>query len=213
MKPLLSVAAIGLLFCVNGISAENKNQEIADMIFIGGKIFTSDKEQTWAEAMAIKDGKFIYVGDTAGLSNYRSDRTDSIDLKGRLVIPGLVDSHAHPGYVGVEQLADITGSSEQEMLAAVKKYAQAHPDDDWLRLCCWPVGWYVKGNQGPHRQILDAVVPNRPVWFVSEWWHSGWLNSKALAVLGEGVTSGAPERRSDAWASSRTGGPHHAQGP
>jgi len=53
-----------------------------------------------------------------------------------------------------------------------------------LRLCCWPVGLYVKGNQGPNKKTLDAVVPDRPVWFVSEWWHSGWLNSKALETLG-----------------------------
>jgi len=163
---------------------DRKQQESADLILSGAKIFTSNEQQPWAEAVAIKNGRFIYVGDSTGASKYLSDNTQSVDLKGRLVIPGLVDAHAHPGYVDVEHFGEILETSEKEMLAAVKKYADEHPNDEWLRLCCWPVGLYVEGNQGPDKRILDAVVPDRPVWFVSEWWHSGWLNSKALEVLG-----------------------------
>jgi len=159
-------------------------QESADLILNGAKIFTANEQQPWAEAIAIKNGNFIYVGDSAGASKYRSDATQSVNLEGRLVIPGLVDSHAHPGYIDVEQYGSITETSEEAMLAAVKKYADEHPDDKWLRLCCWPIDLYVAGSQGPDKQTLDAVVPDRPVWFVSEWWHSGWLNSKALEELG-----------------------------
>jgi hypothetical protein len=178
------VGLLGILIasCVPG--GDGDNQASADLILSGAKIFTSNKQQPWAEAVAIKNGRFIYVGDSSGASRFRSDSTRSIDLGGRLVIPGLVDAHAHPGYIEVEQYGAISETSEEEMLAAVKKYAEEHPDDEWLRLCCWPIDLYVHGNQGPIRQTLDAVVPDRPLWFVSEWWHSGWLNSKALEVLG-----------------------------
>jgi len=177
------VGLLGMLAasCMSG--GDGGNQESADLILTGAKIFTSDRQQPWAEAVAIKNGRFIYVGDSTGASNFLSDSTNSVDLEGRLVIPGLIDAHAHPGYIDVEHYGDISETNEKQMLAAVKKYAEEHPDDEWLRLCCWPIDLYVKGDQGPNKRKLDAVVPDRPVWFVSEWWHSGWLNSKALEVL------------------------------
>ncbi len=179
---ILALSGFLIASCTSGGDAGD--QEAADLILSGAKIFTSNKQQPWAEAVAVKNGRFIYVGDSAGVSKYRSDSTHSVDLDGRLVIPGLVDSHAHPGYIDVEQYGDISETNEEDMLAAVKAYADEHPDEEWLRLCCWPVDWYVKGNQGPDKRILDAVVPDRSVWFVSAWWHSGWLNSKALETLG-----------------------------
>ena len=188
------VGLLGFLItsCTSG--GDGGSQESADLILTGAKIFTSNKQQPWAEAVAIKNGRFIYVGDSTGTTKYLSDGTQSVNLEGRLVIPGLVDSHAHPGYIEVEQYGNIAETSEEAMLAAVKKYADEHPDDEWLRLCCWAVDLYVEGSQGPDKQTLDAVVPDRPVWFVSEWWHSGWLNSKALEVLG--VDSNTPDPKS-----------------
>ena len=178
----LGLAIFLIASCVPG--EDHGNQESADLILSDAKIFTSNKEQPWAEAVAVKNGRFIYVGDSPGAAQFRSDSTRTIDLDGRLVIPGLVDSHAHPGYIDVEQYGEISEASEEEMLAAVRKFAEENPGDGWLRLCCWPIDLYVHGDQGPIRQTLDAVVPDRPLWFVSDWWHSGWLNSKALEVLG-----------------------------
>ena len=192
LKKCIALVGLSGLLIASCMSGEDRgNQESADLILTGAKIFTSNKQQPWAEAIAIKNGRFIYVGDSTGTSKYLSDGTQSVNLEGRLVIPGLVDSHAHPGYIDVEQYGNIAETSEEAMLAAVKKYADEHPDDEWLRLCCWAVDLYVEGSQGPDKQTLDAVVPDRPVWFVSEWWHSGWLNSKALEVLG--VDSNTPD--------------------
>ena len=72
--------------------ADNSTNESADLIITGAKIFTSDKLQPWAEALAIKDGKFVYVGDANGIVSYTS--TNIIDLKGKLIIPGMVDGHS-----------------------------------------------------------------------------------------------------------------------
>ena len=178
------VGLLGFLIASCTSGGDGGDKESADLILSGARIFTSNKQQPWAEAVAVKNGHFIFVGDSEGAFAYQSDNTRSINLEGRLVIPGLVDSHAHPGYIDVEQYGDISETNEEDMLAAVKKYADEHPNEEWLRLCCWPVGLYVEGNQGPNKKTLDAVVPDRPVWFVSEWWHSGWLNSKALEMLG-----------------------------
>lgn len=173
--------------------SEDERQGSVDLVLTGARIFTSDGQQPWAEALAVKDGVFVYVGNSDGASEYLSEDTRSVELDGQLLIPGLIDAHAHPGYIDVELYGEISATTEEDLLAAVKAYADANPDDEWLRLCCWPIDLYITGNQGPAKEILDAVIPDRPVWLVSEWWHSGWLNSKALDVLG--VDKNTPDPR------------------
>jgi hypothetical protein len=165
--------------------------ENADLVVKNAKIFTSNKQQPWAEALAVKNGRFIYVGDANGISSYQSATT--IDLNGQLLIPGMVDGHSHPGYVNVENFGVVEGDTAAELLTSVKKYADEHPDDEWLRLCCWPTDMFVEGNQGPKKEVLDAVVPDRLVWFESATAHDFWLNSKALEKLG--VNKNTPDPR------------------
>ncbi|MEH6548361.1 MAG: amidohydrolase [Pseudomonadales bacterium] len=165
--------------------------ENVDLVIENARIFTSNKQQPWAEALAVKNGKFIYVGDASGIVSYQSATT--IDLKGQLLIPGMVDGHSHPGYVNVENFGEVEGDTAAELLASVKEYADDHPDDEWLRLCCWPTNMFVEGNQGPKKEVLDAVLPDRLVWFESATAHDFWLNSKALEKLG--VNKNTPDPR------------------
>ena len=167
------------------VATDSNPQEMADTIFTNAKVFTADKEQPWVKSVAIKNGKFIHVGNEAETLKYRSENTRVTDLQGRLVLPGMIDSHAHPGYIGVEQFGKITPTtSEKEMLSAVKTYADDHPDEEIIRICCWPIDMYVRGAEGPNKAVLDAILPDRPVWFTSNAWHDRWLNSKALEDLG-----------------------------
>ena len=200
-KPLWIVYWLSpVLVASCGFTPDNQNQatmqnaEIADMALTGGKIFTSDDQNRWAEAIAIRDGKFIYVGDGAGVAKFISKSTRTSDLGGRLVIPGIIDGHTHPGYIDVERYGGfltgttrkefMTGTPRNEILTEVEQYAEDHPNDEWIRLCCWRVNSYVKGKEGPNKRDLDAIIPDRPVWITSVFWHSYWLNSKALEVLG-----------------------------
>ncbi len=163
----------------------------ADLIVENAKIFTSNKQQPWAEALVVKNGKFIYVGDTSGIASYQSKTT--LDLKGQLIIPGMVDGHSHPGYVNVERFGDVEGDTADDLLKSVKAFADKHPDEKWLRLCCWPTKMFVQGNQGPKKEVLDTILPDRLVWFESDTAHDFWLNSKALAQLG--VNKNTPDPR------------------
>ena len=172
-------------------AADSSAPEGVDLIITGARIFTSDEQQPWAEALAIKEGKFVYVGDASGLDSYTSMR--SIDLRGKLVIPGLTDGHSHPGYVNVEDFGEVEGDTPEELLASVKAYADAHPDKEWLRPCCWPTDMFVQGDEGPRKEVLDAVVPDRLVWFESATGHDYWLNSMALERLG--VNKDTPDPR------------------
>ena len=153
----------------------------ADLVITNAKIFSSNSEQTWAEAVAISGGEFVYVGDNEGVKPLQAAM--SLDLQGRVVLPGLIDGHAHPGYVNVENFGEVSGETKEALLASVKAYAEQHPDQRWLRLCCWPTAMFVDGGEGPRKEVLDAVVPDRLVWFESETAHDFWLNSKALTEL------------------------------
>jgi len=193
VRLVLVAGAFGILAasCTPGGNAGSR--ESADLILIGARIFTSNDRQPWADSVAVKDGEIIFVGDSEGAWEFQSDGTRVVELNGRLVILGIVDALAHPGYIDVEQYGEISATTEGDLLAAVRQYAEDHPGEGWLRLCCWPVGLYVHGDRGPDKRVLDTVVADRPVWFVSEWWHSGWLNSKALEVLG--VDKDTPDPR------------------
>jgi predicted amidohydrolase YtcJ len=160
-------------------------QQPADWVLTGGRIFTVDDRNPWAEAVAMRGGEFVFVGDGPGVEAFVGEATRTVDLSGRLVLPGLIDAHTHPAYVELEQFgAALPETSPEELLEAVGAYAESHPDDDWIRLCCWPSQFYVRGKEGPHKRELDAIVPDRPVWITSLPWHSYWLNSKALERLG-----------------------------
>ncbi|NQY07889.1 MAG: amidohydrolase [Flavobacteriales bacterium] len=186
---------IGIIAAILGScnSTSNNSKESANLIIYGAKIFTSNTEQPWASAVAVKDGKFIYVGDSAGASIYQTDSTRVINLEGKLVIAGLTDAHSHPGYGGVEHFGEVEGETKEELLASVKAYADNHPDDEWLRLCCWPTAMFATGTEGPQKEVLDAVVPDRLIWFESSTAHDFWLNSKALEKIG--VNKDTPDPR------------------
>ena len=162
----------------------------ADLVLQGGKFFTVDEAQVWAEAVAIKDGRFVYVGDNTGVQGFVGPDTDRHDLGGKLAIPGLVDSHTHPGRMGRGGGVSVPvgsgpraslprGGSKEEIVAAVEAYAQANPDLAWIEMGSWSADLY--GVAGPHRRDLDRVVPDRPVMLGSV--HSVWVNSKALEMM------------------------------
>ncbi|MCP4461116.1 MAG: amidohydrolase [Cytophagales bacterium] len=192
MKITKNYWLIGFIISVLG-SCTSEYNVTADLIITNGKIFTSNENQPWAEAVAIKDGKFIYVGDSTNALRFASDSTTVYNLQENLIIPGLTDGHSHPGYVGVENFGEVEGETKEELLASVKSYMDNHPDEEFPRLCCWPTDMYVDGNQGPQKEILDAIVPDRPIWFESSSAHDFWLNSKALEKVG--VNRDTPDPR------------------
>jgi hypothetical protein len=76
-------------------TAESRS-EVADTIYTHGKIYTVNEAHPWAEAVAIKDGKFLVVGSNADVQAVTGESTEIVDLEGRFVMPGIGDSHIHP---------------------------------------------------------------------------------------------------------------------
>ena len=166
----------------------------ADLLLTNGRIITVDTQRPSAEAMAIRNGRFVYVGSNGEAEQLIGRRTTVIDLGGRLVIPGIVDAHTHPGQIDmIRHDVPIVASGREEFLAALADHVSESTGDGWLRICCWPVMGFVTEGRGPDRADLDRLFPNRPVWVSSDAGHSFWLNSKALEQLG--IDEGTPDPR------------------
>ncbi|MDC0178467.1 amidohydrolase [Woeseiaceae bacterium] len=164
----------------------------ADTVFRNGKIYTVDRNRTWAEALAIKDGRITYVGSDEDVLTLIGSNTDVIDLGARMVLPGLQDVHIHPIWGGVEASAcDLNGlPGVTEYRSAISEYAAANPNVEWILGGGWSMPVFGPGG-APNRSIIDELVPDRPVFLTSADGHSGWANSRALEIAG--ITSNTPD--------------------
>ncbi len=163
----------------------------ADLVLRGGAVYTVRPERPWAEAVAIREGRIVFVGDDAGALRYVGDHTRVIDLSGRMLLPGFHDTHAHPLSGGLElgecNLYDAETPAEVEGI--VRAYAAAHPDLPWIRGNGWQLPVFPGAN--PQKALLDRLVPDRPAFFYAADGHSAWANSRALALAG--ITAQTPD--------------------
>ena len=128
-------------------------------------------------------GKYItYVGTNDGVKPFVGDKTQVIDLKGQMLLPGFVDSHIHPMLAMFAGGADLQYDSMEEVLASMKKWADANPDAKVIRGYGWRYTLFP--TTGPTKADLDKLFPNRPVLLVAIDVHSAWVNSKALELAG-----------------------------
>lgn len=160
----------------------------AELVLRGGAVWTGSPLRPWAEAVAVREGRLLYVGEDSGAARFISRSTRVLELSGRMVLPGFQDTHAHPLSGGLElgecNLYDAKTAAEVE--GAIRAYAVAHPEQPWVRGNGWQLPVFPAAN--PHREVLDRAVPDRPAFFYAADGHSAWVNSRALALAG--VTKG-----------------------
>ncbi|MBI2809868.1 MAG: amidohydrolase family protein, partial [Candidatus Melainabacteria bacterium] len=146
----------------------------ADLVVTGADIYTVDGSRRWAHAMAVKDGKIVYLGEDKPALEFVGPTTQQISLHGEMILPGFHDSHVHPIDSGIElalcRLDD--ASTKAEVLEIIKKYITAHPDTPWITGGGWSLPLFP--NACPTKEELDAIVPDRPAYFVSQDAHSAW---------------------------------------
>ncbi len=179
-----------LLFLV-GLQFSHSAPAKADLVLRNGRIYTMDAARSWAESVAIQDGKILYVGDDAGVQSLIGPNTTTIRLAGRFVLPGFVDGHVHPISAGIEMeqcdLADY--DTKKEMVAAIKKCAEEDPVAAWVIGNTWALPVFPGAN--PQKEWLDEIIPDRPVLLTAADGHSIWVNSKALEMAG--ITKDTPD--------------------
>ena len=152
-------------------------------VFVNGKIYTSDSSRPWADTVAIEDGRFSFVGNRTELSACDNDRV--YDLGGRLVIPGMIDSHTHIGLsvmMGDDDDMPVWDcKSKQEVLQSLQSYAKKHPFR--LYYCMFFGQAEVLGQEGLNKSEIDKIIKRRPVILFDKECHCAWLNLCALKLL------------------------------
>jgi len=176
------------LLCLIGCNGASQ----PDLILSHGVIYTLDPGRSVQEAVVITDGRISFVGSSAEALAQAGSKTQVVDLGGRLVLPGLQDTHIHPIMGGIDALScDLSvGETAEDYLALIETYAQANPDLAWITGGGWAMSAFGPGGM-PAKELLDAVVPDRPVLLFSSDGHTAWANSKALALAG--LTAETPD--------------------
>jgi predicted amidohydrolase YtcJ len=165
----------------------------AELILDKASIYTLNKSQPWAEAIAIGGGKIIYVGTSPGVEKFRREGTKVIDLSGKMVVPGFHDSHVHLVTGGIElDQCSLTGlATREEILAKIRDYAVAHSEKPWIAGGGWDLPIFHEAN--PTKVELDGVVGDRPAYLSAADGHSAWVNSRALEIAGVSAATPDPE--------------------
>ncbi|HEX9031956.1 MAG TPA: amidohydrolase, partial [Streptosporangiaceae bacterium] len=163
----------------------------ADLVLRGGRVYQVDAARSWAQAVAVRDGRIAAVGTDEEVMELAGRGTEVVDLDGRMLLPGFVDSHVHASAAGLERLrCDLSEAHGlADYLAIVREYAQANPEAQWITGGGWSMDVFPGGV--PSRRDLDLVVPDRPVFLSNRDHHAAWVNSKALELAG--VTASTPD--------------------
>lgn len=163
----------------------------ADLVLVNGAVYTVDAARRWAQAVAVRDGRIAAVGTDAEVRELVGPRTEVVDLRGRMLVPGFQDAHIHPPAAGVEmlqcELLDLHGLDAYR--EAIRSYAGSHPEAEWILGGGWAMDVFPGGV--PTKGILDELVPDRPVYLPSRDGHSAWVNSAALKRAG--ITRETPD--------------------
>lgn len=217
LKALATCAAAASMVMSAGVMAHNGhhhvevpknftvNTDIADTIYINGKVWTVDQRQAWAEGFAVAGDRFLAVGSSKNMMKYKGKKTKVVDLKGQFVMPGMIEDHVHPDMVA-ENLMNVNvteGMTYDDFKAAIQKFLKENPDTKWV--FGGPLNWLqdkgadIVGWEGipSHKNILDDIVTDRPAFFWDVGAHAALVNSKAMEKYN--VKKGAPIPKGGSW--------------
>lgn len=161
---------------------------IADTVLLNGKIYTVNPKQPWAEAAAIKDGRFIHVGTNAEIVGLMGSNTRIYDVDNRFVMPGIIDTHIHPGLLMTKRAfcalpGTFSEPTEEQILEQLKQCVDRYPSDrEWFIAQGYTTP--AMSEQTLTREYLDKLIPDRPAWIEDETGHNAWFNSRALELVG-----------------------------
>ncbi|MGH8869247.1 MAG: amidohydrolase [Actinomycetes bacterium] len=163
-----------------------------DLVLHSGGVFTGTVRHPYATAVAVDGGRVVAVGTDADVRGAVGAARESVDLAGRLVTPGFTDAHVHPVMGGMERLVcDLTDAATlEDSVDRVAAYARSHPDEPWVVGGGWMMAAFPGGT--PTKELLDAVVPDRPVYLLNRDHHGAWVNSRALEVAGVDASTPDP---------------------
>ncbi|CAK9786725.1 amidohydrolase family protein [Cutaneotrichosporon oleaginosum] len=156
--------------------------------FKNGRIFTSTSDGTLHDSLVIRGDKIVFVGSASDAAAH-AQGAEVVDLRGKVVLPGIIDAHSHLMLLGGSLTkVDCLGKSIPEIQAAIKARYDAEPDAQMVLGCQFQ---YDAIGAPPHKRWLDEVCPDKPCIIDNSSLHSAWLNSAAMAAIG--VTRDTPD--------------------
>ncbi|ANS49118.1 urease [Bacillus thuringiensis] len=194
----LILSMVWISACTSGVgegesgSAVLPNQLPKNVVFKNGTIYTSNEKQDIVEAVAVKEGKIIFVGSNKDVEGFINEDTKVVDLQGRFILPGFVDNHNHifeaksPAAGNCSVSPDASLQKQRSYLKACKKGVK---DGEWISGTGFSLEELLKDmdEKSEHQtplQVLDEFFPNNPVLIMERTSHSVWVNSKALELAG-----------------------------
>lgn len=166
------------------VGAQREDDGAVDLIVVNARVYAGDGASELAEAVAVRGNKVIRVGTNSEIRRLRRAQTTVIDAKGGAVVPGFNDAHAHfiSGGLSLDQVSLLESKTLDEIKETVRAWAESHPEREWIT----GRGWYYQPFTGglPTRQMLDALVPDRPAYLTAYDGHTGWANTRALKLAG-----------------------------
>lgn len=181
LSPTLKKLAFAFLACLAFACTTNT---APDLILVNGKIWTGINDSVFYEAVAIKGNIITAVGTSDDIRSSADDKTQIIDLKGKLVTAGFNDAHIHflSGSRGLDQV-DMTGTtSPDEVAERVNQYIAENPTREWITGRGWQYTSFASGL--PDFESLKNIPNDKPVFIRAYDGHSGWANKKALELAG-----------------------------
>lgn len=179
----------------------------ADLILRHGVVYSGDDAVPDGTAIAVRGARILAIGGDADIARFEGRKTQVVDLAGRFVMAGFIDSHTHitegGDYVSGVQLRDARTLAEVQRRVA--DFASAHPEKSWILGEAWSYGYPDMEKGEPTRQMLDARVSDRPIYLGSGMAHAGWVNSKALELLG--ITAATPDPEGGVYVRDAAGNP------
>ena len=185
MKPFSVLLLLAVSFLVPSCSAAN---ETADRVYRNGVIFTAEADAPAAQAVAIRDGRIVYVGSNEGVAAFIGPSTKVTDLTGRFLMPGLVDGHMHPLEAGLKlrkcslDYQSLTVAELQERVQACLDKTKSEEPDGWLEVVSWFQESMRPAGVKTSRATLDVLKTSRPIIVRSSFGHTVLANSRALAL-------------------------------
>lgn len=189
-----SLVSITFMSCEQlAIESVKVTDDYANTVFENAKIYTVDPTNPWAESIAIKDDAIIYIGDSAGVKRLIGTKTKVIDASGKMIMPGLIDSHVHPIWGGSQSVQVNLREAENKEQAQkiLLQYRKENPGAQYISGGSWIAANFPK--QGPRKEWIDAVISDIPVLLYDHFGHTAWANSKAFELAGLDKNSPDPE--------------------
>lgn len=161
----------------------------ADSIYVGGTIWTGNKDMPRAEAMAIRSDTILAVGDKKSVMKHAGTSTEIVMLTNEMIVPGFQDGHTHFTYIGSKSIKLDEVKSVDDIQKLIIDFDKENPDARWITGMGW--GYSAFPDKIAHRKYIDAVMSDKPVYLVSRDGHMGVANTKAMELAG--ITSETPD--------------------